>query len=290
MNTSFGMHLPRRGHLATGEGVAAIAKHSEELGFGSLWAGEHVVIPTSLASKYPYSSDGAITWRPETPYLDPLISLTWAAAATTTTVVGTCIMLLPLRDSVATAKSLATLDHLSGGRVAIGVAAGWLREEFEILGRSFDDRGPNLDIAIETLRKCWGEDPVVLPHLGPELAFHMQPKPERPGGVPILAGGKTRASLRRVARLCDGWIPSHLTPEEVRKGLEYLRPLMEEQERSLEELAVTPAPGKEVKVTRSMVEDYFAAGATSVLCDADYEGSLADALRSLESCAARVMS
>lgn len=286
MGRSYGMHLPRRGQLATGPAIRAVARRAEEAGFTSLWAGEHVVIPAQFDSRYPYSEDGSITWSPTTPYLDPLIALTWAAAATDRACLGTAILLLGLRDPIVTAKTIATLDHLTEGRFMLGVGAGWLQEEFEILGKPFAERGPRLSEAIEFLKQCWSPGPVAFEgaYFSPP-PFFMEPKPRAGRDLPVLCGGKTHVILGRVAAVADGWMPSHISPQDLRSGLALLEGMAKDAGRRLEDFIIAPVPGREVRVTHDLACEYFDAGATTLLCDADYEGSIEDALRSIESLA-----
>ncbi len=104
-----------------------LCRAAEAAGFESLWGGEHVILPTTIESPYPYTADGKIPAEPETPIPDPLIWLAFAAAAAPTLRLGTCILIVPQRNPLVLAKELATLDRLSGGRVELGLGVGWLR-------------------------------------------------------------------------------------------------------------------------------------------------------------------
>ena len=122
------------------ESALAITKIAAEVGFESVWGGEHVIFPSSIESPYPYSEDGKIPATPETPIPDPLIWLAYVAAAAPTLRLGTCILILPQRNPLVLAKELATLDHLSGGRVELGIGVGWMKEEFDALGVPWQHR------------------------------------------------------------------------------------------------------------------------------------------------------
>ena len=132
-----------------GDVALDICRRAEAVGFESVWGGEHVVLPTSIESRYPYTADGKIPAEPDTPIPDPLIWLAFVAAAAPTLRLGTCILIVPQRNPIVLAKELATLDRLSGGRVELGLGVGWLREEFDALGVPWDRRGARNDVACE---------------------------------------------------------------------------------------------------------------------------------------------
>ena len=132
-----------------GSTTLEICRRAEEVGFESLWGGEHVIIPDKIYSKYPYTEDGKIPAEPDTPIPDPLIWLAFAAAAAPNLRLGTCILIVPQRNPLVLAKELATLDQLSGGRVELGLGVGWLKEEFEALGVPWERRGARNDKAID---------------------------------------------------------------------------------------------------------------------------------------------
>src|SRR5581483_5591963 len=132
-----------------------LAEQAEELGFESLWTGDHVLFPKAYTSKYPYNASGVAPIPGGTPIAEPLTHLSYLAAATTTIKLATGIIVLPLRNPVLVAKQLATLDALSRGRVMCGVGIGWLREEFDALGIPFGERAARTEDAIEIARKLW---------------------------------------------------------------------------------------------------------------------------------------
>ena len=184
-----------------------IARLGESLGFDSVWGGEHVIRPAKIASPYPYTEDGEMPGDEETPIPDPLIWLAYVAAAAPTLRLGTCILILPQRNPLVLAKELATLDHLSGGRVELGIGVGWLKEEFDALGIPWERRGARTDEYVAALRALWA---------GPEAEYHGEfvdfepatccPRPVN-GDIPIMVGGDTEAAIRRAARLADGYFP-----------------------------------------------------------------------------------
>ena len=137
-----------------------ICKCAEEIGFESVWGGEHVIMPTTIDSSYPYTADGKIPATPDMPIPDPLIWLSFVAAHAPTLRLGTCILILPQRNPVILAKALATLDHLSGGRVELGIGVGWMREEFDALSIPWEARGARTDEYVEAMRVLWREPDV----------------------------------------------------------------------------------------------------------------------------------
>lgn len=289
MPRSYGMHLPRRGSLTDGTSIKAVARCAEDAGFVSLWAGEHIVMPADFSSAYPYSKDGSVSWSPTTPYLDPLVSLSVAGAVTERVLLGTSILLLPLRNPVITAKTVATMDYMTGGRVLLGVGAGWLEEEFDIVGEPFPERGPRLTEAIELMRRCWDDGPIDFAgtYFDPP-PFFMEPKPVAGSRLPVICGGKTTASMRRVAQVGDGWMPSHISPPELKSRLAQLSEMLATRGRKLEDLIVAPVPGHEVVVDADLADEYFDAGATTLLCDANFSGTLTEALESIEAMAVQL--
>jgi probable F420-dependent oxidoreductase len=218
-----GAHLPVYGAAATRDAVLGFARRVEALGFDALWVSDHVVVPWSIASRYPYNASGDFPLSPATPFLEPLTTLGLVAGATERIRLGTSVLVLPHRHPVLAAKMLATLDHLAPGRVILGAGVGWMREEIEMLGAPFEQRGAWSDEAIEVMRACWRDERVR--HHGRFFRFDdlgVMPKPAR-GTIPIWIGGDTPRALRRVARLGDGWHAAFPTVGALRRGLDALR-------------------------------------------------------------------
>ncbi len=284
-----GMHLPRRGALATGEGVSVIAKRAEELGFDSLWTGDHVAFPWEEPKNYPYTSSGRMTWNPNTPWTDPLISLTWAAAQTSRIKLGTSILVLAMRSPVMAAKSIAILDYFSKGRVILGVGVGWLEGEYDLVGQSFADRGSRTTEAIRLLKACWRDEHIEFHGKHYDFpTFAMAPKPAQGGALPILCGGYTEPALKRVAAVGDGWLPSHLLPDQYAAKLPRLRALVEQAGRSMSDVTLAIIPGLEHKVDYDLAQRYADVGVELVVADADFTGTLDQAVASMEAVAKSV--
>src|SRR5213082_1401885 len=129
----FGCHLPVYGPAATRETLVGFARRAEALGYDSLWASDHVVLPWRIASRYPYNATGDFPLSPATDFLEPLTALALVAGVTERAALGTTVLVLPHRHPLLAAKMLATLDHLAPGRVILGAGVGWMREEIEAL-------------------------------------------------------------------------------------------------------------------------------------------------------------
>jgi probable F420-dependent oxidoreductase len=286
----YGVMLPATGLLATAEALGAIATRAEDAGFASVWVTDHIAIPLASGSRYPYNEDGRYPWDPAIPYLDALTTLTWVAAVTRRVRLGISVLILPMRHPLPVAKAIATLDHLSGGRVMLGVGAGWLEEEFTLLGHPFHDRGRRLVEGIRVLRACWSPDPVSFQgEFYRLLPFAMDPKPAQGAGLPVLAGGEGEAALRRVAQACDGWHPLGLTPEQYRERLVRLDGYVRRAGRRISDLLLTVRPGRMKRVTRDAAARYEDVGVGLVVCDLNYgQLTLAQALGEVERLAAEL--
>ena len=186
----FGIALPQYGP-ATGDGLTAAARQAEDLGFDDVWVADHIAVP--VGAPYPPSF-----------LLEALATLSFAAAVTTRVGLGTSVLVLPLRQPVIAAKQLATLDVLSGGRLILGLGAGWLREEFDACNVPYRKRGALMDEALGVLQACWASSPTSFS--GPTVSFtdmKVQPLPGR--HIPLWIGGVSERALRRAVEQGDGW-------------------------------------------------------------------------------------
>ncbi len=199
-----------------------IARRADELGYDSLWLGEHLVFPAAIASTYPYGPSLGPP-LPSTPLFDPLITFAYIAAQTRQIQLGTSVYLVNLRHPVVVAKLVATLDALAGGRVILGAGSGWLKEEYDTVNAAWEHRGGRMEECIEIMRRLWTEERVT--HSGRFYRFEeigFEPKPAR-APVPILIGGDTPAALKRAARSGDGWFGLRYTPETAAARIRELR-------------------------------------------------------------------
>jgi len=188
---------------AGGAEILAIARAAERLRYRYVTCSDHVVVAAS------YASAMGAAWY------EPAATLGFVAGATQTIELLTHVLVLPYRHPLITAKTYATLDRLSGGRVILGVGSGHAKPEFRILGAPYERRGRYTDEAIEAVRAAWQDE--VASYAGELVKFRdvvVAPRPSRSGGPPIWVGGNSRAALVRAARLGDGWIPWQLSPDD----------------------------------------------------------------------------
>jgi probable F420-dependent oxidoreductase len=283
----YGITLPGTGPLATPEALAAVATRAEAAGFTSLWATDHIALPLRATSRYPYSPDGRMPWDPTVPYLDALTVLGWVGAVTRRVRLGTSILVLPMRHPLAVAKTVATLDHLSGGRMILGVGAGWLAEEFALLGQPFRDRGRRTVEAVRLLKACWSDDPVNFHGGFYDLPpFAMAPKPPQGARLPILGGGESEVALRRAAEACDGWHPLGLTPGQIKDRLGRLTEFLAHAGRSGGDFLLAARTGRAIALTRDLAAQYAETGVRLIVVDVDYrQTTLPAALAHIETLA-----
>ena len=196
MSVRIGAKVPNSGPLPGTIGISEMARVLEQAGFQSLWVADHVVLPAEIGSRYPFAADGRATWSTTTPYFDAVVAMALIAGATERATIGTAVLVLPLRNPVVFAKQAASLDVLSGGRLALGLGAGWLREEFEALGVPFDARGRRLVDGIRILGECWTGT------YQEDIVFSPTPV----GTLPLYVGGHSEIALRRAGALGDGWL------------------------------------------------------------------------------------
>lgn len=230
---AIGCTLPAQSVALEPAALASLAQAAEDLGYDSLWLPDHVVIPERIASSYPYSPDGRFPTPATQPYLEPLAGLGYLAGVTRRIRLGTHVLILPYRHPLLTAKMVATLDNVSGGRFDLGIGVGWMREEFEALGleeRVFIRRGAATDEQLRILKTIWTED--VASFEGEFYRFDRLgalPHPLQQPYPPIWVGGHSQAALRRTARFGDGWLPiggrppADLPPDAVAAGWATIR-------------------------------------------------------------------
>ncbi|AGB22123.1 putative F420-dependent oxidoreductase, Rv2161c family [Mycobacterium sp. JS623] len=238
-----GLHALGIGSGATRAVIDAVAVAAEQSGFATLWSGEHVVMVDRSASRYPYSDDGQIAVPATADWIDPLIGLSFAAAATSTIRIATGVLLLPEHNPVLIAKQAATLDTLCGGRLTLGVGIGWSREEFDALGVPFERRAARTAEYVEAMRTLWRDD--VASFDGEFVHFEsvrVNPKPVASGRIPIVLGGNSDTALQRVVAWGDGWYGFNLDGvDEVAERLQFLRELCVESGRDRAELQLAVA-------------------------------------------------
>lgn len=198
------------GALVVSEGLSdpdfltTVGQAAEGAGLNSLWLADHIVIPHSYQSPYPYSSDGRLTTPP---YPDPLTTLGYLAAVTERIELGTAVLVLPQRNPILVAKQVATLQQLSRGRMRLGIGAGWLREEFEVLDADFASRGARMDEYIDVMKLLWRSDAPVFDGRYTKLDGSVSIEPRPAMSIPLIIGGHSPAAARRAGRRGDGLFP-----------------------------------------------------------------------------------
>jgi probable F420-dependent oxidoreductase len=205
-----GFNLPQFGPNVGPDGIVAVARRAEELGYDSLWVIERLLYPVQPQAPYPVTTDGSLP-LPYRRSLDPLAVLAYIAAQTSRVRIGSTVINLPYYNPVLLARHLATIDVLSGGRLSVGFGLGWSPDEFEAVGVPMNDRGRRAEEALKLIQAIWTENPVEfqgsyfrLPKSYIDLKPAQKPRP------PIYMAAYTQNALRRVARLADGWNPSGL--------------------------------------------------------------------------------
>jgi probable F420-dependent oxidoreductase len=240
-----GVSLPNVGLDHGKETLLPVAEAAERLGFDSVWAAHHVLMPYERASEYPYKRSGTeMAMTPGMQWLDPIVTLSTVAATTERVKLGTSVFVLPYRDPVTLAAELAALDVLSSGRLILGVGVGWMREEFEAIGVPADERGPRTDEHLRVLKTLWTEDPASF--RGRFTSFQdvaLATRPRTEGGPPIWVGGNTDRALRRALRFGQGWHGFEVFPEEVPGLVGRLERLGEEVGRDPVDLELSVARG-----------------------------------------------
>ena len=227
----YGFTLPGRGPLATPERLGILARKGEELGFDALLTGDHILVPKTITSPYPYTETGEFPGGPSGESMEQLTLLAFLAGQSSKIRLVTSVIIVPHRNALVAAKALATLDVLSQGRLVVGIGVGWMREEFEALGLPpFEERGAVTDEYIRVFKEVWTEDNPS--YDGKYVKFDnisFLPKPVQKPHPPIWVGGESRPALRRTAELADGWYPLGSnptfpmgTPEQLKAGLERL--------------------------------------------------------------------
>lgn len=273
-----GAKLPSSGEDPARLGVPTMARRLEAAGYASVWASDHVLMTEDTSrSVYPFSDDGAPGWDVTTPWYDALIVLAQAAAVTDSVELGTAVLVLPQRHPVVLAKQIASLDRLASGRVALGVGAGWFREEFEALGVDFDSRGGRFSEWLHLLRSCWSGRParVAGEHYTLPAGTIHEPTPAR--HVPLLIGGVSRVALRRAATQGDGWLglqrADRLDPDGIAGSVQRMHAEATEAGRDATQLRVVlriiGSQGQSDVVARAL-PDLATAGIDEIVIDTDW--------------------
>ncbi len=227
------------GPCADPRNSSQIARAAEAAGFESLWTGEHIVLPDPQVPPSPA--------RPETPFIDSLIALTFVAAHTTTIRLGTGIIILPQRNPVVLAKELASTDVLTEGRLIFGIGVGYLKPEFDAIGAPFDHKGARSEEFLQAMIALWTMDKPEF--RGRFVSFggvNAMPRPVQKPHPEVVFGGHTKEAFSRAARLAKGWYGFALDLETTRQHVEGLKAACKEAGRRFEDLEISVTPSKRV--------------------------------------------
>ena len=243
----FGISTLSRGIYTSREAFQKVAQAAEKAGFDFLSANDHIIVPAKLGSAYPYTQGGVWSASEHGHCFDQLATLAFVAGCTETLRLLTSVMVVPHRPVIQTAKMLATIDVLSNGRLILGVGAGWMEEEFKLLGAPFEDRGRATDEYIEAFKELWTKERPS--YKGQHVDFDnliFAPKPIQKPHPPIWVGGESPAAMRRTVKLGDAWYPGNNnqlkpldTPARLAAGIAELHKLAEKSKRDPKTLGVT---------------------------------------------------
>jgi len=216
-----GVWIPNCRHLATPQIIKTAAVRAEQLGYDSAWVSDHVVVPRANIKNFGET------------IFDPLVTLGVIAGATSRVRLGTTVLIVPYRNAVVTAKMISSLDALSGGRVVLGVGAGWVAAESAMLGVPFKERGAMTDEHLDAMRELWTSPAPSFAGTYTQFGdMVFEPKPAQKPHPPIWVGGHTKAALRRTARIGAAWHPINRPPDELRAGVAEIARLCREQQRA----------------------------------------------------------
>jgi probable F420-dependent oxidoreductase len=247
---------------------------AEDLGYADVWVSDHLVVPTD--AEYP----------PSAYVYEPLAALAFVAAVTKRVGLGTSVLVLPMRNPLLVAKMIASIDQMSGGRMILGTAAGWLESEFHALGVPFGERGARTDEAIEILRTMWTDDPITAEFPVHGASFvSMRAKPQPAGHVPIWIGGHAEVALARAVRSGDGWHGAFLSPKETAPRVRRLRVDRPEPQFAISMRTRWDGLEDDADQILAEIDQYRAVGVTHFVCE-PRQRTIDGYLRAIEALAA----
>ena len=272
----FGVGIPHFRQAASAEAIVTVAQQAEALGFDSVWVSDHIVVPHSAIARF-----GEV-------FFEPLTTLAYVAGKTRRVRLGTSAIILPYHNALFMGKALATIDVLSGGRLIVGAAVGWLVEEFEALGIPFKERGARSNEALKIMKLLWTEaEPRFEGRFFKFAGIKAEPKPLQKPHPPIWIGGSSAAALTRAAEFAEAWHPTHRPIEEIAAGVTQLKEMAKARGRdpnTLQVIARAPlrvVAGDEAQEPRPLlvgtpeqivegIGKYREAGVTGIMFDTFY--------------------
>ena len=222
----FGVFLPISGRAAGPTTLMDAARQAEALGYDSVWCADRIIIPWEIKTPYPYSEEQSFIVPPDRPFFEPLTCLAFLAGCTEKISLGISVLVLPYRHPLYWAKVATTIDHLSKGRLILGVGVGWMGEEFDALGANFAERGELSDEQLDLVRLLWEQEKPRFEgrhYRLDNVAFY--PKPLQKPRIPIWVGGEGSRAQRRAAVYGDAWFPYfvRMTPGELARRFDNVR-------------------------------------------------------------------
>ncbi|MGH7824192.1 MAG: LLM class F420-dependent oxidoreductase [Candidatus Binatia bacterium] len=220
------MFLPISGRAASRKTLLQAAQQAEAVGYDSVWSADRIIIPWEIKTTYPYSKEATFIVPPDRPFFEPLTCLAFLAGCTEKIQLGMSVMVLPYRHPLYWAKIATTIDHLSTGRLIMGVGVGWMEEEFAAMGAPFRERGKVSDEQLTLLDQLWKDEHITFHgahYRVDDIAFG--PKPFQKPRVPIWVGGEGKMAQRRAGTYGDAWFPYfvRITPDELAKRFDNVR-------------------------------------------------------------------
>lgn len=236
----FGFSLVARGRDATVETFARMAERAEVLELDSLWCSAHVVLPPQAEAGYGRAPAVKYPEHWKEGYWEPFTVLSYLAGLTSKIQLGTSVVVMPMHNPFELAKQVAEVDQLSGGRFIFGIGVGWIKEEFDVLGQDFHNRGARTNEGLELMKALWDDDPVTFKgkHYSVENAY-FSPKPAQKPAPPIWVAGSSKAALKRTARYGDAWHPARLSYEALERSIAELNGYLEQSGRGLGSVEIT---------------------------------------------------
>jgi len=235
--------------------VYRLGDEAERLGFHSVWVGDHLALPRTPSTPYPYGG-GSVTLNPETSMLDPFAVLAALAGRTRRVRLGLGVLVAPYRHPLVSAKLIASIDALSGGRMIVGVGSGWMPEEFAAVGADFDARGRETDACLRYLNRAFTE--------GEVDGMTVLPKPVQRPRPPIWVGGNAPAAMRRAVAFADGWDAPYADPDSLRAGIDRLHALCRQAGRDPSSLGLSVRGLAAAAVDADLLETYAALGVSDI--------------------------
>jgi len=235
--------------------VYRIGESAEQLGFDSVWVGDHLALPRHPSTPYPYGG-GSVMVDPDTSMLEPFAVLAALAGRTRRVKLGLGVVVAPYRHPLVSAKLIATIDALSGGRMVVGVGTGWMPEEFAAVGASFADRGRDTDACLAYWREAFAT--------GEVDGMTILPRPVQRPHPPIWVGGNGAAAMRRAVAFADGWDAPYAEPTDLRAGIARLHERCRQMGRDPSTLALSVRGIAADTVDAGMLDVYAGLGVSEI--------------------------